>query len=133
MRRRLERARSARTVVVCCIAIACAGCDLFGPQDEVQLRIQNSGAIPFEEVTLFTQDGPRTFADLDPGRRTEYFRVSKDYGYATTYVVVQADTVILQVIDFVGAEPIDPGDYTYLISLSDTAGQLSVLQELRRD
>jgi hypothetical protein len=41
--------------------------------------------------------------------------VEKAYRIASTWVVTGSDTVRLQVIDFVGEKPLNPGRYTYVL------------------
>ena len=129
----IERFPLARLVGASVWIVGLAACGILSTDDGVELRIENVGSLVLEEVTLFTQDGPRTFSSLESGEHTAYFEVSKDYGYATTHVVAEGDTLILQVIDYVGATPVEPGRYSYLLSIDGPAGSRFLLQELRRD
>jgi len=129
----IEWNRRARILGACTAIAGLAACGILSADDSVELRLENTGSLRFEEVTLFTQDGPRIFSDLESGARTAYFEVSKDYGYATTHVVADGDTLILQVIDFVGAMPIEAGRYSYLLSIDGALGERFLRQELRRD
>lgn len=129
----IEWIRRARSVGASAGIVGLAACGILSAEDSVELRIENAGSLVFEEVTLYTQDGPRSFSDLESGVRTAYFEVSKDYGYATTHVVAEGDTLILQVIDFVGAMPLEAGRYSYLLSIDGALGERFLRQELRRD
>lgn len=113
-------------------ACACGLVDLgAGP---VEVRLQNGSAgLTFSTATLFTTEGPLTYRDVGPGEFTPYVEVEKAYRIATTEVIVEADTLRLQVIDFVGEEPLEPGRYTYVLTVSDANGEHRLLtQELHR-
>ena len=129
----IARTRRARVLGACTGIVGLAACGILSADDSVELRIENTGSLAFEEVTLYTQDGPRSFSDLGSGLRTAYFEVSKDYGYATTHVVSEGDTLVLQVIDFVGATTLESGRYSYLLSIDGALGERFLRQELRRD
>ncbi len=129
----IEWIRRARVVGAYAGIVGLTACGILSTEDTVELRIENTGSLVFQEVTLYTQDGPRIFSDLGSGARTAYFEVSKDYGYATTHVVAEGDTLILQVIDFVGAELLEAGRYSYLLSIDGATGERFLSQELRRD
>lgn len=108
-------------------------CDLDGPDGAVEVRLENASQLHFSLASLYTLDGVRTFADLKPGSRTPYIEVSTAYRIATTEVIAEADTLRVQVIDFVGEQPLSSGRYTYVLSVSLEAGERVLRQELRDD
>lgn len=96
--------------------------------------MENASDVRYDEVTLYTVDGPRTYSDLTPGARSPYVPVSAAYRIATTQVVLGGDTLRLQVIDHVGEEPVDAGRYTYVLSVSGVGTATPALHQLlRRD
>jgi hypothetical protein len=121
-------------LAIAALVVALAGCDdLFG-SDPVEVRIENASSAMFSEATLYTSEGPVTFGDVGPGEATPYTQVTTAYRFATTQVVVQGDTLRLQVIDFVGEEPLDGGRYTYVLGV-DGLGTTSpsLTQTFRKD
>ena len=91
-----------------CLCFLLIACGLVGPSD-VEVRLENASSTAFAEATLFTVDGSHTYLDLGPGEASPYLNVTMAYGIATTQVVVGADTIRLQVIDYVGEEPLGAG------------------------
>jgi hypothetical protein len=121
------------TVAVLGILVgALNGCgDAFGP-GRVEVRVENASAVRYDEATLYTLDGPRTYSDLAPGARSPYVSVSSAYRSATTQVVLDGDTLRLQVIDYVGEEPLDAGRYTYVLSVFGVGTARPVLRQVLR-
>jgi hypothetical protein len=60
--------------------------------------------------------------------------VSAAYRSVTTQVVLDGDTLRLQVIDYVGEDPLAAGRYTYVLTVSGVGTATPVLRQLlRRD
>ena len=113
---------------------ALAGCGGFFTPDAVEVRVENASDVWYDEATLYTLDGPRTYSDLAPGARSEYVSVSAAYRSVTTQVVLDGDTLRLQVIDYVGEDPLAAGRYTYVLTVSGVGTATPVLRQLlRRD
>ena len=119
-------------IATAALAMATSGCGILD-SDGVELRLENGSNEVFDEVTIFTEDGPRAFTNLGPGERTEYFAVSLSYRIATTEVVVGTDEYRLQVIDFVGEEPLSSGRYTFVLGLTGNGPPFGLTQTLRED
>jgi hypothetical protein len=98
------------------------------------VRLVNASTVTMSRATLYTSEGPVTFEDVAAGAASPFVSVSVAYRFATTEVVVAADTLRLQVIDFVGETPLEPGLYSYVLDVIDlgTAAP-SLTQEFRRD
>ena len=109
-----------------------AGCGNFFTPGGVEVRVENASDVRYGEATLYTLDGPRTYSDLAPGARSPYVSVSAAYRSATTQVVLDGDTLRLQVIDYVGEEPLDAGRYTYVLSVSGVGTASPVLRQVLR-
>ncbi len=100
----------------------------------VEVRLENGSSSTFIEATLYTSDGPITFGNVGPGTATPYIEVSSAYRIATTQVVIEEDTLRLQVIDFVGEEPLSAGRYTYVLNVYGLGSEHpSLTQEFRQD
>jgi len=66
---------------------------------------------------------------------SEYRQVALAYGYAYVSAMVDGEKRVLQPIDYVGEEPLAPGDYTYVLQATpaSSGGEGSIDLELRRD
>ena len=128
------RAAMRRAIPMGAFLGALAGCgDTLG-LGTVEVRMENGSPVTFAEATLYTSDGPVTFENVGPGTATPYIEVSSAYRIATTQVVIEEDTLRLQVIDFVGEEPVPAGRYTYRLGVFGLGtGHPSLTQEFRED
>ncbi len=121
-------------VVATAVIMAAGGCNSATGLDDVSVRLENASPVPFGEATLYTSEGPQTSYDVGPGGATPFIAVATAYRIATTEVVIEDDTLRLQVIDFVGEEPLSAGRYTYVISVVGLGtASPSLTQEIRKD
>jgi hypothetical protein len=108
-----------RATALALALVVTAGCDnpLSSSDDGTRIRLRN--ASPFELTNVSFWPGPDkvSFARIAPLQATEYTRVSNAYSYGTLDVLVAGDHRRLQVIDFVGESYLDPGKYTYVITI----------------
>ena len=128
----IEWVRRARIVGALAGIIGLAACEILGVGVyAVELRIQNTGSLTFDKVTLPTPDGPKSFFDLKSGERTAYFGFS---GPAQSNLTVDAggETLFVWAIHGEGAR-LEPGKYTYLLQISEGGGGLFLYRELRDD
>ena len=93
-----------------------SGCNPFGSDDPVEVRVRNGSTLTLDKGALYVHRDSITFTSLGPGQATPYQEVEKAYQIASTWVVTGSDTARLQVIDFVGEEPLSPGRYTYVLA-----------------
>jgi hypothetical protein len=95
--------------------LACVGCG-----ETVELRFENASQQTFEVLHV---DFGRVaeFEGLRPGEVTEYQEFDDAYSYGFVRVVIGADEHIIQPIDFVGEEQLDPGKYTHVLQLDGPA------------
>jgi hypothetical protein len=93
-----------------------SACNPFGSDDPVEVRVRNGSSVAFDRGALYVHRDSITFTALASGQATPYREVERAYQIASTWVVTSSDTARLQVIDFVGEEPLSPGRYTYVLS-----------------
>ena len=97
---------------------------------DVLIRVENISTVSYSNIKVGDSNGTIAFKDLGPGEFSEYAIFQKAYRYA--YVELQIDglTYFIQPIDFVGEEPLRPGNYTYQLDASENAtssfGRLSI-------
>ena len=133
-RARPHQSPLAGIAVAALLAGVLVGCEDIAEPSGVMVRLVNASTVTMSRATLYTSEGPVTFQDLDAGETFPYVSVSVAYRFATTEVVVATDTLRLQVIDFVGETPLEPGLYSYVLDVIDLGTQNpSLTQEFRRD
>jgi hypothetical protein len=129
-----SRRLTAAVALAAALIVGAPGCSTIFGSGDVLVRLENASPVAFDRATLYTSEGPRTTLDLGPGQATPYVSVATAYRIATTQVEIDADTLRLQVIDFVGEEPLSAGRYTYVISVVDLgAASPSLTQVIRQD
>ena len=75
-----------------------------------------------------------TFSDLAPGDRTAYVTVDRAFSIATVVAVTATDSMRIQVIDFVGEEPLEDGRYTFVLFLPDPINDpLNLAERVEKD
>lgn len=95
---------------------------------DVQMRVENATALTFTEVRIYWEP-VHTFSDLASGDRTAYVTVDRAYGIATIVAVTATDSTRIQVIDFVGEEPLDDGRYTLVLFSPDPINEPMLLDQ----
>jgi hypothetical protein len=91
------------------------GCDILNPRGPVEVRVRNGTDTPFDQGIVYVASDSIVFSALGSGEATPYREVDKAYRIATAQVVTGTDTARLQVIDYVGEEPLEGGRYTYVL------------------
>ena len=98
-----------------CLALLVTSCDTLPfVGGDVRVRVENATGLTFTEVRIYWEP-MHTFSDLAPGDRTAYVTVDRAYRIATVVAVTATDSTRIQVIDFVGEEPLDDGRYTFVL------------------
>ena len=110
------------------------GCDTLGLDGSVSIRVRNDSNLTFEGGILYLVGDSILFPGLGPGQTTPYREVEKAYRFATTQVVTGSgiDTARLQVIDFVGEQPLDEGRYTFSLFFFE-GNPKTLSQDLEKD
>jgi hypothetical protein len=114
------------------LAFLVSGCNPLAPDQTLEVRVHNGSTFTFGEGVLYTHRDSITFTALGPGQETPYQEVERAYRIATAQVVTGSDTARLQVIDFVGEEPLKPGRYTYVLSFFE-GRTTSLTLDLQKD
>lgn len=115
------------------IVLFSASCDQSVVGGVTEVRVENQSSLTFTDVEYYAGNNLATHPSLEPGRSTPYVTAEIAYGYTTVQVVVEGDTLRMQVIDYFGESPLDGGRYTYVLSVDGPVGGRSLRQELRRD
>lgn len=116
------------------LLLSTAGCGVLGIGGDVRVRVTNASSVAFDRVVLYPGGADSIVAlGLVPGASSGYQVVDRSYQLATTRVVIGNDTLSLQVIDYVGEEPVGAGDYTFVLDLVGEGAERSLSQVFRED
>lgn len=106
-----------RLPFVLLLAAAASGCNSLFETGLVEVRVRNGSAVVMEDVRIWLSGGPVEYPTLEPGEVTAYRAVERAYRIATVEATIDGELQRLQVIDFVGEDPLRPGRYTYRLGL----------------
>jgi hypothetical protein len=115
------RASPVRSLVAAGVFSVVAACsNPFSSDDGTRIRLRNSSSFELTDVT-FAPGTPRLeFDRIGPGEVTEYRSADGAYSYGYLDVLVGGERRTLQPIDYVGEEPLDDGEYTFVITIDAT-------------
>lgn len=93
-----------------------------------------SGSVLSEVVVYLPDDETLTAATLGPGERTPFRSVPTAYRNASVSGLRDGEPFRIQVIDYVGEEPLGEGRFTYVLDVFDPdSTQPTVVLTLRED
>lgn len=84
----------------------------------VCIRIENSSEYSFQSFHVNFEGQMVPFGPLTPGATSGYRKVDAAYRYAFTEAFSDGRRFVLQPIDFVGEQYLEPGAYTYRYTVS---------------
>ena len=120
-----------RTLVVASLLSVVPGCSNPFSSDDTRIRLRNASSFELTDVT-FAPGRPRLeFDRIAPGEVTDYRSANGAYSYGYLDVLVDGVRRTLQPIDYVGEEPLDGGEYTFVITIEPTTR--NPLVGLRKD
>lgn len=121
-------------VLLATAALVAACNDAAGPADGVYVRLRNDSPLVFDQTAIYLMEGLHPMGRLRPHETSDYVEAGTAYRFMTSYAVVGADTLWLQVIDYFGEEPLAPGRYTYALTVYDDGQGIARLdQTLQED
>ncbi|HEU0013099.1 MAG TPA: hypothetical protein VFQ45_05420 [Longimicrobium sp.] len=109
---------------------ACCG---FEPEQDVRFRLRNASPYELKDVAVGFPDEMVAYGTLAPGAVTEYRTVARAYRYAYVEATIDGQLVVQQPIDYVGEEYVEPGSYTFVITVADPADRHGLSTLLERD
>lgn len=88
--------------------------------DPSLVRVENASQSVLTEVTVYLPEGETlTATSLGPGERTTYREVPTAFRIATVSGRLDGEPFMIQVIDYVGEEPLGEGEFTYVLDVFD--------------
>lgn len=101
------------------------------PVTTVYLRLRNGSQVGFDDILVRVGE-PIEFGALAPGASSEYLPADGIYSYAYVEATRGDARYIFQPIDYTGEVPLQPGYYTYVLSVAlDPDGQATGWLNLR--
>ncbi len=93
-----------------------SSCSSDDENDQVNIRIANVSEENYQNVSILNFD----LENLESGEFTEFRQFERAYRIASVTLEIDGENFDLQVIDFVGEEPLSNGNYTYEIGLNQS-------------
>ena len=101
---------------------------------ELNIRVENASIYDYKNVQVQGGTTDHNYGDLNAGETSEYKLYDYAYSYAFVSLQIDGENYTIQPIDFIGEERLDPGNYSYIISASDSESEFDRLTiELRVD
>ena len=94
----------------------------------VRIRVDNRSDMDFERVVVKFPSQEEDYGRIAAGAQSDYRQVAEAYRYAHVEARINGKMVALRPMDYVGEEPIAPGNYTYAISYNPAANPREQLQ-----
>lgn len=88
---------------------------------EANIRIKNTSSENYQNVSVLTF----SLENLESGDLSEYRQFERAYRIAMVSLEIDGENFDLQIIDFVGEEPLESGNYTYEIGLNQNGDSLT--------
>ncbi len=113
------------------LAMTCLGILACSKSDDgsSRLRVENVSGFDFDEVLVWTV----SHGSIASGEMSQYAIVETMYDKVTIGVIIDSLQFGQTVIDYVGEDPLRPGDFTLQIDIPDLSDQGSLTQHLVRD
>jgi hypothetical protein len=94
----------------------------------VRVRVGNRSDVDFDQVVVKFPSQEEAYGRIPASSQSDYRQVAKAYRYAQIEVTIHGKTIALRPMDYVGEEPLAPGNYTYALSYDSTANSRVQLQ-----
>lgn len=83
------------------------------------IRVKNTTNIDFDSIDVHFPDQVEKFGGLSAGQQSDYRKIERAYRYAYTEALSGERRFVLQPVDFVGENYLQPGLYTYHYSVNE--------------
>jgi hypothetical protein len=97
-----------------------------GAQGGVEIRIANRSDRDFDRVDATFDPEKVEYGAVAKGATSEYRTVKQAYRYALVEVTAGGQTFRFHPIDFVGETPLEPGRYTYALTIEPSDNTITI-------
>lgn len=125
-----RRAFLAALLLLASCGIAEPGQDEGGP---VRIRVSNASRYTLEAVSVGFPEVTQRYGNLAPGETSGYHSIPRAHSYAFVEALAGGTRVFQQPIDYMGEPYLEPGSYTYQLTLASPTEPYSLRTTLRRD
>lgn len=102
------------------LLLVITGCRLNSAEiDQVLIRIENSSSYDMNMTKANFPEEEITYGRILSGRKSSFNEVEKAYRYAYIETTVNDIKLVLQPVDYVGESLLEPGLYTYRLSIDE--------------
>jgi hypothetical protein len=98
--------------------------------DSPYIRVWNKSGDDFENVSINFSGQVVEYGDIDQNTVSQFYEVDEAYRYAPITLTVDDEELSLMIIDYVGETPLEPGYYTYVLSVTDQTIQQQLLKSI---
>lgn len=95
-------------------------------QGSIEIRVANRSDRDFDRVVVTFDPGRVDYGAVAKGATSEYRRIQQAYRYALVEVTASGQTFRFHPIDFVGETPLEPGRYTYALSIEPSDNTITI-------
>jgi hypothetical protein len=104
------------------------------PAGQIRIRVENRTGLNLKRIKVSFLRDTHLYGDLRNGALSHYYTPSKAHGHAYAEAYTKHRKIVCRPIDFVGAQLLEPGDYTYVLTYHPEWARTSQLHlELRHD
>ena len=103
-------------VLLFALSVSFSACD---KSKVVLIRIENSTGHDITDIFVSGPEDEHHYGDLQEGKKSTYKTYEKAYRYAFCTFMIGDSLFTIQPIDFVGESLLEPGKYTYRLTISD--------------
>lgn len=95
-------------------------------QGSVEIRVANRSDRDFDRVVVTFDPGRVDYGAVVKGATSDYRRIQQAYRYALVEVTAGGQTFRFHPIDYVGETPLEPGRYTYALTIEPSDNTITI-------
>ena len=109
-----------RRALAAALLLLASSCGILDP-NPVRLRVRNATGHDLEAIKVSAPFMSERFGSLAAGKTSRYHRVPRVYQFPYAEARFGGALINQQPRDFVGEEPLEPGSYTYELSVRESS------------
>lgn len=111
------------------LLIACKSDDLDPKSSDGQIRIRIWNDTSHKMDDVFVKAGnPNEYGTIESKKKSKYMQYVSAYRYAFVSFKIDGKAFLIQPIDYVGETPLEPGLYTYRLSVDNLNNPYAILE-----
>lgn len=124
-----------RTIIIFTVIISfvLSSCSKSAENNNVLLRIENTGNITFDSVLVINPAGKQVYLNIGSNAKSGYKEFAFIYNYSYIKAYYGNEYALLQPIDYVGETKFTNGKFTYKIFIVSNLTSNNIIVENRKD